>query len=376
MPAFAASQGVKEYTLKEVRDLAAARAPQIEQKKADIDTARANESDAYSAMKSAEANSLGAVYQMTGGTYDSELITPGMAQTLETVMQGVQSAIDAYEDYQDSLSDEKKALDQLVDRVGYEAEALYLQLVYLEDSIELSQKSLELLQKKEQITRKQYELGMVTQLTVDQAVQDVRNLEQTIATLKDTLATARLQMNSYLGLPAGTAFLLAPVEFLPTPYEKEAERIEQLALEHSLTIEQLSRNLDKVNRRADQITGSGNSTKERLAATGRTLNVALTEAKRSLKTLTEAVLTGVEQNKNNVELLKKKLLIAETNLGALEQQYALGLASQMQILSERLNVETIQYDIQKAEFDYYQSRRKVQLLQKGIIITETANTMG
>jgi outer membrane protein TolC len=313
---------------------------------------------------------------MTGGTYDTELVTPAMAQTLDTVMAGVQSAIDAYEDYRDTLSDEKKALEQLMDRVGYEAEALYLQLVYLEDSVELSQKSLELLQKKEQITRKQYELGMVTGLTVDQAVQDGKDLEQRIAALKDTLATAKLQMNSYLGLPPGAGFLLAPVEFLPTPYEKEAERIEQLALDHSLTIEQLSRNLDKVNRRADQITESGSSVKERLAATGRTLNVALTEAKRSVKTLTEAALTGVEQNKNNVELLKKKQLIAETNLSAMEQQYALGLASQIQILSERLNVETIQYDIQKAEFDYYQSRRKVQLLQKGIMIGETANATG
>jgi outer membrane protein TolC len=359
----------KEYTLKEVRDLAASTAPQIERQKADIDAARANESDAYMAAQTAQAGSAESVYNMTGGTYDPSLINPQMADALETMMASVQSAIDAHEDSRDTLKDKQNALDQLRDQVSYEAENLYLQLIFMEDTVRISERSMELLQRKKLITDKQYELGLTTAMSVDQAAQEIKNTEQQIAVLKNNIATAKLQMNSYLGLPTGANFYLAQPEFPATPYEKDPARVEQLALENSLTVNQLTRDLDKINKKIDQIPGSGNSAKERLAAAGRTMTSGLAEAKRALNTVTESLFTVVEQNKTKIELLKKDLSIAEINYQISEKQYSLGLVSHMQYLSESVNVETVKYNLKKAEFDDYQAKRKIQLLQKGIIIT-------
>jgi outer membrane protein TolC len=357
----------KEYTLKEVRDLAAAMAPQIEQQKAEIDTARANESAAYITAQTAQAESVGNFYAMTGGTYDAALVSPEMAGALETMTQSVQSLIDAHEDSRDTLRDKQNALDQLRDKVSYDAEVLYLQLVYMEDTIQITEKSLELLQKKKLITDKQYELGLAAAVSVDQAAQDIKNTEQQITALKDGIAAAKLQMNSYLGLPAGTNFFLAAPEFPATPYEKDPARVEQLALENSLTVRQLARDLDKINKKADQILGSGNNTKERLAAAGRTMAVALAETKRSLNTVTESFFAALEQSETKIDLLKRDLALAEINRQISEKQYGLGLIPQIQYLSENLNVEMAKYNLKKAEFDDYQARRKVQLLQKGII---------
>jgi outer membrane protein TolC len=357
----------KEYTLKEVRELAAGMAPQIEQQKAEIDTARANEADAYIAAQSAQANSISSFYQMTGGTYDSSLLTSETADTLELMMMSVQSAINAHEDSRNTLKDKQNALEQLKDKVAYDAEVLYLQLIYMEDTIRITEKSLELLQKKKQITDKQYELGLTTAMSADQAAQDIRNAERQVAALKDNISAAKLQMNSYLGLPAGTPFFLAEPEFPDTPYEKDFIRVEQLALENSLTVNQLARDLDRINERADQIPGSGNSVKEHLAAAGRTMTVALSESKRSLHTVTESFFAALEQNKDKIDLLKKDLAIAEINYQISAKQYDLGLVPQIQYLSEGVNVETVKYNLRKAEFDDYQARRKIQLLQKGII---------
>ncbi len=350
----AATETVRQYTFKEVGDLAEINSHDIIKQEADLAKAELQEEESSTSFQIAVFE-----YWYNGGDGDET----------SSAYSALYSLQNSYENAYANAVDAETALDQLKPKVRYDAEDLYIALIMGEKNIALQTRNLELVKTARDLEAIKLIFGKSTASALEAAEQKVKDAENSMASLRDTQAINKESMRIYLDLPEGAAFALAsPPELGVFQTVFKEEDVQENALANSLSLEQAKRNLEDLDQQIKDYDTMGKSTQsEQLSISARSTELSYAEAVSSLKSKVVSTLDALTTAKENLAAAKIKADRAEIDYLTSKLSYDIGKLTQSGLLSAEQNKTSAAADYEQAGYDYYFASQKVSLLNQGIL---------
>lgn len=327
-------------TLTQVKELALQNSPDIKKQEVAVELARINARDAevaYYRTISANAFLSGSAHN----TWDS--------------------AVDAHKDSEASLTNLKQ-------KIVYDVEKNYLDILNIEKAIAAMTKSYQLQGDLVNIEKLKVELGLSTNYDLNEIINKSRDMKRQLDTLYNNKEKLDWQLNRAIGREPKALMELAPVTFNPVKIGTLKETTD-VALQTSLAIQQFNRTVTdkeasivtKQYTQSDQV--------EKLEFEIKNIKYQITDTEYNIKVALESAYEQMALKQSQLSDYRSAYEIEEQNYDNLKMKYELGLIGRVALDSSEIAFNQKSIDLEKAIYDYYLSVRKIDLAEKGIIVS-------
>jgi outer membrane protein TolC len=273
-----------------------------------------------------------------------------------------------WEASKDVLEDAKKALENNKEQVKYNIESQYLSILNMGNQIKLQEQSLDIQINTNNIELLKYDLGMSTNLEIQQLRDKTETMQNTLISMKNSLSTLYWQFNRSIGRKPSMTTKLIPVTFQPVSYEDNEEEALKNAYSESLALEQFSRMIE--DKKQDIIDLNENSSEK-----AQKLRVEIEQTEQNLDNTSYGIELGLKTAREGMELAKKTLIEKQNSYNYQKNifenkkmQFDLGIISEMVVSQSKIEINNAENNYEKATYDYYLATKKLSLAQKGLLI--------
>lgn len=274
----------------------------------------------------------------------------------------------AKEAAEDNLDYAKTTLDNTRETIKYDVESQYLKILNMEDQLRNMENTLQVKQNQVKIEKIKRDLGLSSNLQVDQAQEKAEATANQLQGLKDSLSSMYWNLSRTIGKEPQVKLVLLPVTFQPVKYEDRQTGLNS-AVQISLALEQYNRDIENKKEELDELNENSSEKAQKL-------EVEIKQKMLSINDATYSIEIGTKQAFEKMELAKKKIIETQnaylnmkTNYSYLEKQYDLGLIPKLSLDEAKLGLDQAHASYVKATYDYYLATREVTLAQKAIFIS-------
>lgn len=270
----------------------------------------------------------------------------------------------------DDVGDKQKVLEQTKEKVKYNTEKQYLSILNLKNQLEVLQDTVDLQLRLVKIESLKYDLGLSTNLQLQQVRERVATYQNMQQEMRNTLETVQWNFNRTIGRKPEEKLNFAPVAFSPITYTKSQKEGLEQAKNESLALEQFNRMIENKKEDRRDLNPAGNSDKCLL------LETEMHQIELNIDDVNFGIETGMKVAWEKVELAKEKLNNARTSYDSKKidyeyrmLQYQVGLIPELSAIQGKIELKQAASDYEKAVYDYYLVTRELALSQQGIAVT-------
>lgn len=289
------------------------------------------------------------------------------AQSGLGVAQGTLASIDdAREAARRSLEDQQYTMLKQVENVENQmcvlAQTAYLGLVSLQDALETLDRNMDALDRNLEVMEKQVELGMASQLTLDNLEQSRRSLASQREALVVQQEQAQAQLAQLCGMEVGVRVRITGIprvtaaQLSDMDYEADLEQ----AMDNSYTIwVKQDEKRQASNDYADGVT----STTDYFEAA----KIALEAEERSVTTSVRQMYENVQEKQRLLEEAEAAYETEAKNFAVDELQYARGMISKLDYLTAQDDLAAMQDAVDTAELELFTAYNTYDWARRGYI---------
>lgn len=286
--------------------------------------------------------------QITMATRLRDLAAAGMSAMRKTIDGLDEAQEDAQEQLDDTYTATKKQLDNMVNQIVVGAQSAYIGIVTTQEGIATLDRNLASLDRNIAVVEKQVELGMASQLTLD----NLRQTRRTAAAQRETLTLMQTTTENQLSLLCGnTAATTVKVTTLPTVTEQqlsdmnfEEDLKEVMANSYSIWSAQ-----DEARKASNDYEDNVTSTVDAYEAAKLNLEYAKENAENSFRKL----YLDVQDKKRLLDEAKAAYDTEKKNFDVDALQYERGMISQLDYLTAQDDLAAKQDAVNTAEHDLF-----------------------
>ena len=341
---------IRTYTFAEVTAIAKNNGSEVEQQKANVESAETRKEDQLSSYQTASYE-----YWYNGGTGDDS--------SLDSMEESYQSAVNNYNDAEEKLED-------VQEQSAYKAQQLYIGIIMGREEIEYQKLEIAQLEKDYKVAQARYSFGSITKSELESARQAVEKGRTTLNGLEDTLEENMDDMRDYLDLNEGVEFdLRDPPELGQYAVDFDEEEVLEGLTKNSLSLKQAQRNVDELNEKVQKYRDQGKTSKaDELADTGTSYDLALKEAKKSITSSVNSAFKNYRDLQTAMEDAEAADEQANSDLLVTQLKFRMGTATQKELTAAELTYAQAEQSLRQAEYDLYFGARRLALLSSGVTV--------
>lgn len=289
------------------------------------------------------------------------------AQSGLGVAQGTLASIDdareaAHRNLEDQYYTTKKQVENVENQMSVLAQTAYLGLVSLQDGLATLERNLDSLDRNLAAVEKQVELGMASQLTLDNLEQSRRSLESQREAMLLQQEQAQVQLAQLCGLDVNERVRITGI---PTVTARQLSEIDyeadlEAALDNSYTIWVKQ---DAVRQASNDYADSVTSTTDYFEAA----KLALEAEKRSVTTSVRQMYENVQEKQRLLEEAQAAYDTEKKNFDVDALQYERGMISQLDYLTAQDDLAAKQDAVTTAEHDLFTAYNTYDWARRGYV---------
>lgn len=267
-----------------------------------------------------------------------------------------------------NLSDARQLLENKKVEAEYKVENLYLNMLNLEKEIQNMENSLSIQADLLKIERIKLNMGMTTQLRIDQQIEQYNSLKNSIVNLKDVYQTYKWSMNRYIGRKIETPLKLHEVNLTYDKHSSNFNDSFKAASDLYLLVEQLERTINDKNKDIPVYRVEQSDVVESLELDIEKANMSIDNFEYSLKLQVKTIFDKVQLYEKRLSEAMHSYLTTKANFEIMKKQFAIGMISEADLRQSENSLEKSYNKYVKAGYDYYISIRELELIEKGIAV--------
>lgn len=259
-----------------------------------------------------------------------------MNQQLDSAFDQTIDAINQLNDALDDMAEGKKDLQQsikdLEQIMRYTSAKMALSIVQLEETVDLLESQLAMIDKSIQVFELQQKLGMTTSLNVDAQKTSKVELQNTLNSTKEQLEDLKRSLNVLIGRNAANPLEVVPMKLsgVITPAPQFTPELVNKFVEVNPQMETL---LDERQDLKDSVKSDmGSDEKQQIEYQIQAKNQELTKQRQAAENELKARLATINSNAVKYRVSKEKLTAEQANYNIALKKFELGMISQMQLL--------------------------------------------
>ena len=276
-------------------------------------------------------------YMLLNSEYQSSVSNmQSMNQQLDSAFDQTLDAIDQLNDALDDMAEGKKDLQQsikdLEQIMRYTSAKMALSIVQLEETVDLLESQLAMVDKSIQVSELQQKLGMTTSLNVDTQKTSKVELQNTLNSRKEQLEDLKRSLNVLIGRNAANPLEVVPMELsgVITPAPQFTPELVNKFVEVNPKMETL---LDERQDLKDSVKSDmGSDEKQQIEYQIQAKNQELTKQRQAAENELKSRIATINSNAVNYRVSKEKLAAEQKNYDIALKKFELGMISQMQLL--------------------------------------------
>lgn len=307
---------------------------------------------------------LTAQYQSTASSMQSTAET--LDSTFDQLVDAREDLDDALDDMEEGREDLKEAVKELEDIMRYTSAKLALSIVQMDESADLLEQQLALLDKTIQVYELQERLGMATGIDVasqrnvrDEAAKSLKDLREQRDVLKRSL-------NILIGRTAETPLEVVPMELtgMITPAE---EFTPELAAKFIKINPQMESLLDDREDLKDSVENDmGSDEKQNIEYQIQAVNLELKTQRQAAEDNLKTMLSTINSNAEAYRISKEALILERKNHTIAQRKYELGMISGMELQQADLLLAQAELEHLSCGYQHYFDWQKYYLAEQGI----------
>lgn len=229
----------------------------------------------------------------------------------------------------------QKQLQVAADRVVAAVQEKYFAVLEARQALESALAGAASAEAAAQAARARYQVGMISQLELDQAEQDRADAEKNAADAKAALEQAYRSLNDLLGLPStARPVLTEEIVFSPVEPIDNLAAYARSVLAQDPVLWQLQRGVDL----EKTLSGQPGTDEERAALKIEQASLDRDRYRRQMEQAIPQIYEGILQMERQCKTLEQALATARESLRVAELSYQVGLATQADVLAARAGV--------------------------------------
>ena len=292
----------------------------------------------------------------------NQQLNSGFDQTLD--------AIDQLNDALDTMAENKKDLEQtmkdLEQIMRYTSAKMALSIVQLEETVDLLESQLAMVDKSIQVSELQQKLGMTTSLNVDTQKTSKVELQNTLNSRKEQLEDLKRSLNVLIGRNAANPLEVVPMELsgVITPAPQFTPELVNKFVEVNPKMETL---LDERQDLKDSVKSDmGSDEKQQIEYQIQAKNQELTKQRQAAENELKARLATINSNAVKYRVSKEKLAVEQKNYDIALKKFELGMISQMQLLQAEAALTQAELTNMTNGYQHYFDWLEYNLAKQGI----------
>ena len=215
---------------------------------------------------------------------------------------------------------------------------LYYGIIQAEDNVAACKAALDVEEQKTANTKKKYEVGMASQLEVQQAEMSLLNAQSTLIQAENTLESAQLNFKMLLNVDYRTNLVLTtPIKKTKDEVTTQANAISTM-LSKNMTLKYYDYLYDLTGKTVDMLSSVGGAEYSKaLAAQSQTL-VASNQTYNSLRANMISAYSELPLLEKNIETMESTVAMAEKGLEIANIQFAKGMITQADLDNSELSL--------------------------------------
>ena len=286
--------------------------------------------------------------------------------TYDQIMDGITQLNEALDTMADSKNDLNQSMKDLEQIMRYSSAKMALSIVQLEETIDIMESQLAMLDKTIQIYELQAKLGMTTSLSVDTQKTSRIELQNSLNSTREQLENLKRSLNLLIGRNANNPLEVVPMEvsgvITPAP-QFTAELVNQF-VEVNPQMETLLDERQDLKKSAQKDIGSNE--KQQIEYQIQAKDMELKKQRQATEDNLKAMLANINTNAVNYRISKEKLAAEQQNYNIALKKYELGMISQMQLLQAEAALAQAKLTNLSNAYQHYFDWQEYNLAKQGI----------
>lgn len=260
------------------------------------------------------------------------------------------------EDYKDKIEVEKQS-------IRYNIENYFSTILYMQDYLAIYDEILDVAARSLEVTKKQYELGMISQNEYDQAVNEYNEQVTSKTTAENSISSAYTALNTLLDYNVAATYPVtlddeetgeSIVVYEPVDKTTLATAVALATSSSNITIKSLERNVEIAQYTVDTYSNlySNDSEIEKTAALY-TATSSLNNTKLSYEASVKTLYQNILENEDSYNDLNNQLTTLQNTMSIYEKQYELGQITELALDSYKLEEKQLVLSIQDTVNSHY-----------------------
>ena len=286
--------------------------------------------------------------------------------TYDQIMDGITQLNEALDTMADSKNDLNQSMKDLEQIMRYSSAKMALSIVQLEETIDIMESQLAMLDKTIQIYELQAKLGMTTSLSVDAQKTSRIELQNSLNSTREQLENLKRSLNLLIGRNANNPLEVVPMEvsgvITPAP-QFTAELVNQF-VEVNPQMETLLDERQNLKKSAQKDIGSNE--KQQIEYQIQAKDMELKKQRQATEDNLKAMLANINTNAVNYRISKEKLAAEQQNYKIALKKYELGMISQLQLLQAEAALAQAKLTNLSNAYQHYFDWQEYNLAKQGI----------
>ena len=310
-------------------------------------------------------------YMLLQSEYQSSVSNiQSMNQQLDSAFDQTLDAIDqlndALKEMEQGKEDLKQSMKDLEQIMRYTSAKMALSIVQLEETVDLLESQLAMVDKTIQIYELQAKLGMTTSLNVDVQKTSKVELQNSLNNTREQVDNLKRSLNVLIGRKADNPLEVVPMELTgvitPAP-QFTAELVNQFVAVNP----QMETLLDERQDLKDSVKSDmGSDEKQQIEYQIQAKNQELKKQRQTAENNLKAMLATINTNAVNYRVSKEKLAAEQKNYDIALKKFELGMISQMQLLQAEAALTQAELTNMTNGYQHYFDWLEYNLAKQGI----------
>ena len=310
-------------------------------------------------------------YMLLQSEYQSNVSNvQSMNQQLDTAFDQTLDAINQLNDALDEMAEGKKDLQQsmkdLEQIMRYTSAKMALSIVQLEETVDLLESQLAMVDKTIQIYELQAKLGMTTSLNVDVQKTSKVELQNSLNSTREQVDNLKRSLNVLIGRKADNPLEVVPMELtgVITPAPQFTTELVNQFIEVNPQMETL---LDERQDLKDSVKSDmGSDEKQQIDYQIQAKDLELKKQRQTAENNLKSMLATINTNAVNYRVSKEKLVAEQKNYNIALKKFELGMISQMQLLQAEATLAQAELTNMSNGYQHYFDWLEYNLAKQGI----------
>ena len=310
-------------------------------------------------------------YMLLQSEYQSSVSNiQSMNQQLDSAFDQTLDAIDqlndALKEMEQGKEDLKQSMKDLEQIMRYTSAKMALSIVQLEETVDLLESQLAMVDKTIQIYELQEKLGMTTALNVDVQKTSKVELQNSLNNTREQVDNLKRSLNVLIGRKADNPLEVVPMELtgVITPAPQFTPELVNKFVEVNSKMETL---LDERQDLKDSVKSDmGSDEKQQIEYQIQAKNQELKKQRQTAENNLKAMLATINTNAVNYRVSKEKLASEQKNYNIALKKFELGMISQMQLLQAEAALAQAELTNMTNGYQHYFDWLEYNLAKQGI----------